>query len=114
MEKNNWIRGILKDLLAVSAWMSMATSASAVWINEIHYDNTGGDLYEFIEVAGLAGENLSGWSIVLYNGAGGAVYSSIPLSGAIANQSNGFGTLGILTPGLQNGSELPPGIRTTG
>ena len=51
-----------------------AAAAISVFINEIHYDNTGTDAGEAIEIAGPAGTNLAGWSIVLYNGAGGASY----------------------------------------
>jgi hypothetical protein len=45
---------------------------ATVFINEFHYDNTGGDTGEFIEIAGPAGTDLTGWSIVLYNGANGS------------------------------------------
>ena len=38
-----------------------------VWINEFHYDNggpnNGADVNEFIEIAGLAGTDLTGWKI---------------------------------------------------
>src|SRR5688500_1703162 len=70
-----------------------AHAAISVFINEIHYDNTGTDAGEAIEVAGPAGTNLTGWSIVLYNGAGGASYDTKALSGIIPNQAAGFGTL---------------------
>jgi len=76
----------------------------SVFINEFHYDNTGTDTGEFIEIAGLAGTDLTGWSIVLYNGNGGASYNTINLSGIIPEQDNGFGTLSFATLGLQNGS----------
>lgn len=79
-----------------------------VWINEIHYDNAGADANEFVEVAGLAGVDLTGWSIVLYNGNGGASYSTINLSGTLASTTNGFGFLKALAPGIQNGP--PDGI----
>jgi hypothetical protein len=79
-----------------------------VFINEIHYDNAGADTGEAIEVAGRAGANLTGWSIVLYNGANGLSYGTIALSGTIPNQQGGFGTAFVLAPGLQNGS--PDGI----
>jgi uncharacterized protein len=80
-----------------------------VFINEIHYDNSGAsDVGEAIEVAGFAGVDLTGWSLVLYNGNGGASYGTIALSGVISNQSNGFGTVSVLAPGLQNGA--PDGI----
>ncbi|MEO0627212.1 MAG: hypothetical protein AAFY91_09505, partial [Bacteroidota bacterium] len=82
----------------------------AVWINEFHYDNVGGDTGEFVEVAGTAGFDLTGYTIVLYNGSGGVTYDTDALSGTIPNQANGFGTVDIQYPsnGLQNGS--PDGI----
>ena len=81
-----------------------------IWINELHYDNTGTDAGEFIEVAGTAGLNLSGYSIVLYNGTGGASYDTDILSGVIDNESNGFGAISLAYPsnGIQNGA--PDGI----
>jgi hypothetical protein len=48
--------------------------AQTVFVNEIHYDNTGTDSGEAIEIAGPVGTDLSGWSLVLYNGASGASY----------------------------------------
>jgi len=85
-------------------------AAIPVFINEIHYDNTGTDAGEAIEVAGPAGTNLTGWSIVLYNGATGFVYDTDALTGVIPNQQSGFGTLSFSYPvdGIQNGS--PDGI----
>src|SRR5687767_11320829 len=87
-----------------------AAAAISVFINEIHYDNTGTDAGEAIEIAGPAGTNLAGWSIVLYNGAGGASYDTRALSGIIPNQQAGFGTLHFTYPvnGIQNGS--PDGL----
>ena len=87
-----------------------AEAAISVFINEIHYDNTGTDAGEAIEIAGPAGTDLTGWSIVLYNGAGGAPYDTDALSGLIPNQQNGFGTVSLAYPsnGIQNGS--PDGI----
>ena len=81
-----------------------------VFINEIHYDNTGGDSGEAFEIAGPAGTNLAGWSVALYNGNGGAPYNTIMLAGTIPNQQAGFGTLSFSLPtnGLQNGS--PDGL----
>ena len=75
-----------------------------VWINEIHYDNAGGDVLEGAEIAGPAGTDLTGFTIVLYNGSGGVTYLPLTtLSGTIPNQQNGFGTLNFLIPGIQNG-----------
>jgi hypothetical protein len=83
---------------------------TTVFINEIHYDNTGIDAGEAIEIAGPAGTDLTGWSLVLYNGSGGAVYDTDPLSGVIADQADGYGTVSLSYPsnGIQNGA--PDGI----
>lgn len=75
-----------------------------VFVNEFHYDNAGTDVNEGIELAGTAGLDLSGWTLVLYNGTGGAPYGTINLSGVFTNQNGGFGTLFFAVPGLQNGS----------
>nr|WP_295370480.1 cadherin domain-containing protein [uncultured Sphingosinicella sp.] len=82
-----------------------------VFINEIHYDNAGGDVGEAIEIAAPAGTNLSGWTLVLYNGSttpnAAPTYSSgatINLTGTIPNQDDGFGTLSFNVAGLQNGT----------
>ena len=72
---------------------------ASVFINEFHYDNTGTDVGEFIEIAGPAGTDLTSWSLFRYNGANGQVYTSPTtsetLNGTIADQGNGFGTVVI-------------------
>ncbi|MEX1323212.1 MAG: ExeM/NucH family extracellular endonuclease, partial [Synechococcaceae cyanobacterium] len=82
----------------------------SVFINEFHYDNVGSDTGEFIEVAGPAGQDLTDWSLVLYNGSGGAVYDTVAFSGTIPDQGNSCGTLVVNFPsnGIQTGS--PDGI----
>lgn len=83
--------------------------AAPVFINEFHYDNTGADSSEFIELAGSAGTLLDGWSLTLYNGSNGGVYDTISLAGQLADDTGtGFGFLMVDIPGLQNGS--PDGI----
>lgn len=90
--------------------LMQSASAQQVFINEIHYDNSGTDQGEAIEVAGPAGASLAGWSLVLYNGSNGAQYNTLALAGLIPNQQGGFGTVAMSLPtnGLQNGS--PDGI----
>jgi hypothetical protein len=80
-------------------------TSPTVWINEIHYDNAGTDTAEGVEVAGTAGSDLTGWSLVFYNGATGGLkqYMSKSLSGTIPNQSNGFGTVWTAAANIQNG-----------
>lgn len=103
---------ILLFLLALllSFQTALPTKAqTSIFINELHYDNTGADAGEFVEVAGPAGTDLSGWSIVLYNGNGGATYTPIiSLNGTIPDQCSGFGTLSFAQAGIQNGS--PDGL----
>ncbi|MEJ7787890.1 MAG: ExeM/NucH family extracellular endonuclease [Solirubrobacteraceae bacterium] len=84
--------------------------ASPIFINEIHYDNTGTDAGEAIEVAAPEGTNLAGYSIVLYNGSGGAVYDTDALSGTVGPSK--AVTLNYPANGIQNGA--PDGIALVG
>jgi DNA/RNA endonuclease G (NUC1) len=78
----------------------------ATRFSEIHYDNTGVDAGEAIEIEGPAGTDLTGWSIVLYNGTGGAVYNTAALSGVIPATCDTRGVIVVNYPenGIQNGS----------
>jgi len=87
-------------------------SAISVWINEFHYDNNGGDVGEFVEIAGVAGTDLSLYSLMLYNGNNGESYGNISLSGLVPDESNGFGALSFLKSGIENGS--PDGLYLSG
>jgi endonuclease I len=78
------------------------------WINEFHYDNSGADADEGVEIAGLSGIDLAGWQVVTYNGNGGAVTSTLPLSGMLPDDGSGFGFLFFPLAGMQNGS--PDGL----
>ena len=55
-----------------------------VFVNEVHYANDGVDAGEFVELAGPAGADLTGYEVVLYDGESGAPYASTPLTGASA------------------------------
>lgn len=94
-----------KDMTA-----NVAGNSSTIFINEILYDITGTDAGEFVEVAGPAGTDLTGWSIVLYNGTGGVTYDTDSLPTPIPSQQGGYGTVSISYPsnGIQNGS--PDGL----
>ena len=83
-----------------------------VFVNELHYDNSGNDVNEGVEIAGPAGTDLTGYSVVLYDGGTGTSYATVNLSGAIPNQMNGFGTLWFAQIGIQNGS--PDGLALIG
>jgi len=108
--KEKKMKKILSGIVLLSICVWPMPSWSTIFINEFHYDNIGTDVGEAIEIAGLAGTDLSGWSIVLYNGNGGAPYNTRLLSGIIPNQTKGFGTLVFPYPqdGIQNGA--PDGI----
>ena len=108
---------LLSVLAVLAGLVGLATPASAVpgtgsnvWINEIHYDNIGVDEGENIEVVAPAGTDLSGWSLVRYNGStpsAAVVYpvgGSTPL-GTVENSGNGWGFYVVEYPtdGLQNG-----------
>jgi DNA/RNA endonuclease G (NUC1) len=87
------------------------TALPPVRISEIHYDNTGTDAGEAIEVSGPAGTDISGWKIILYNGSNGATYEpTMTLSGTIPATCGERGVVVVNYPvnGIQNGS--PDGI----
>ncbi len=94
--------------LSLCAFAAPCALAQSVFINEFHYDNTGIDSGERVEVIAPAGTNLTGWKVVAYDGTGRASYATFTLSGTAANQCGGFGTVVATTAALQNGA--PDGI----
>ncbi len=96
---------ILAALLVIlAASVAFAQDSPAVFINEIHYDDQGSDEGEAIEIAGPAGTNLTGWQLVLYNGANRRMYVEQTLAGTIPDLQNGFGTLSFDFDNIQNGN----------
>ncbi|MFA0960974.1 DUF5689 domain-containing protein [Roseivirga sp. BDSF3-8] len=89
---------------AINSGQTLIAPEPVLFVNEVHYDNSGSDVGEGIEVAGTAGTDLAGYSLVLYNGNGGGPYNTVALSGTIPSQDNGYGTLFFAISGLQNGS----------
>lgn len=75
-----------------------------VFINEIHYDNAGGDVDEGIEIAGPTGTDLSTYTITAYNGSNGTSYNTTSLSGTIPDEGSGYGAVWFAISGLQNGA----------
>ncbi|MFB9731815.1 ExeM/NucH family extracellular endonuclease [Ornithinimicrobium kibberense] len=75
-----------------------------MFVSEIHYDNAGTDTGEAIEVQAPAGTDLTGWSVVLYNGSNGEVYGTAELVGAAPDS----GVVVVERAGIQNGS--PDGL----
>jgi predicted extracellular nuclease/endonuclease I len=101
-----WVAAAINTFSDVNAKQNFV--APAPFINEIHYDNTGGDTGEAIEVAGVSGTDLSTFSLVLYNGKNGTAYDTVMLSGVLTDQQSGFGTASFDISGIQNGA--PDGI----
>lgn len=83
-------------------------SGPTIFVNELHYDNASTDIGEAIEIAGPAGTDLSGWSLVLYNGSNGTAYNTEALSGVLTDQCSGYGFASWSIGGIQNGA--PDGL----
>lgn len=95
-----FVASVLSALLV----LYMAPSqALPVFINELHYDNAGGDVDEGVELAGPAGTDLADWQLFFYNGSSGSVYKTRSLSGLIPEGVAGIGFVEFLTGSLQNG-----------
>ena len=91
-------------LLWVAFTVTTFCYTQSVFINEIHYSNTGVDIGEGVEIAGPSGTDLSGYEIRLYNSLGNLYSPIIHLSGTILNQQNNMGTRWFPKSGIQNGS----------
>ena len=99
---------ILGALLCVLFISPVQATSINVFINELHYDNSGSDTAEGVEIAGPAGWGLDGWQLVFYNGMTQSPYKTESLSGNFADLSNGFGVLAFEIAGIQNGA--PDGL----
>lgn len=100
---------LIAALLTATPSAAQVDGTSAVFINELHYDNDGSDVGEGVEVAGPAGTDLSGWRLIYYNGNGGASYGTAhTFAGAIPDEGDGAGAVWVDVAGLQNGA--PDGL----
>ncbi len=80
------------------------------WLNEIHYDNFGTDVGEFLEIVieNPGSYTLSGFTVSLYNGNNGAVYNSKTLNDfTVGNTSGNYTFYYYVYPenGIQNGPD---------
>jgi len=68
-------------LLFVSSFISISTANAQLVINEVDYDQAGTDASEFVEIKNVSGApvDLTGYSVELVNGNGGAIYNTITL-----------------------------------
>jgi predicted extracellular nuclease len=93
--------------------LAQAAPPTAPFISEIHYDDAGTDDDEFVEVQIPAGTSSGGWSVVLYNGSGGAPYATLPLPAVTApSDASAVVVVGSPPTGIQNGS--PDGLALVG
>ena len=96
------------EFAAVTMHVDEATlpDLPAVRFSEIHYDNIETDVGEAIEIEGPAGTDLSGWKVVLYNGANGTAYDTRVLTQTIPATcaARGVVVLRYEQDGVQNGS----------
>ncbi|MCB1606829.1 MAG: Ig-like domain-containing protein, partial [Xanthomonadales bacterium] len=106
----------MRAFLAVIALslIPFAPLKAAVFINEIHYDDSTmpSDVGEAIEVVATAGENLADFDLVLYNGnGGGTVYDTDAVTVGSSVTCGGTVSVGVVnypSNGIQNGN--PDGI----
>jgi len=78
--------------------------ALPVFINELHYDNTGADVGEAVEIAGPAGTDITDWRLLFYDGKWGNVYRTIQLDGVLVDDGSGMGISVAKVKGIQNGA----------
>ena len=105
-------RGIFEPTISAAPNLTIGTvSLPSVRIAEFHYDNTGTDAGEAIEISGPAGTDVTGWSVVLYNGNGGVTYGTRVLSGAFPATCDTRGVMVLSYPsnGIQNGGTSATG-----
>jgi predicted extracellular nuclease len=96
-------------VVGLPAATASAAAPTAPFISEIHYDNTGTDAGEFVEVQLPPGTSSAGLSIVLYNGGNGAVYDTDVLAEITAPAgAPAVAVIDYPANGIQNGS--PDGV----
>ncbi len=97
--------------VAITNPICLCPTIAEVFISEIHYDNTGGDIGEFVEVAILnsATVTLADLTITLYDGSTGATYDALSLDSFVSGDNDGTYTYYTWSPSsIQDGS--PDGL----
>lgn len=97
--------GLTKTATPTLTVNSVATIVpSTTVVSEIHYDNAGTDVGEAFEIEGDAGTSLAGWSLVLYDGNGGAAYNTTALSGNFSATCGARGVIVVNFPNTASGT----------
>lgn len=84
---------------------ALHASVMSPFFSELHYDNAGADVGEFVAISGPSGLDVEGWQVALYNGATGRPYRSLALHGAFDGPPGGLTELAITVAGIQNGPD---------
>ncbi len=98
-----------KIYLMILASVLINTAQAQVIFSEIHYDNSGADVNERIEILGPVGTDLTGWKIELYflGSTDAELYATISLSGTIPDLCTigayNYGVIVINHAGINNG-----------
>ncbi|RMH62470.1 MAG: T9SS C-terminal target domain-containing protein, partial [Calditrichaeota bacterium] len=96
-------------------FFAFIVNGQSYWINEIHYDNSGSDTGEFVEVVIPQGANVNTVTLTLYNGSNGTSYGSHNLSTFTQGiTSDGFTIYYKDISGIQNGSPDGMALDTNG
>ncbi len=93
--------------LVVAIGMGATNHNPNTWINEIHYDNDGGDVGEAVEIVVENADqfDLSLLRLDLYNGSSGEVYKSYTLKDSVpCGQEGNFSFYVLNISGIQNGA----------
>lgn len=91
--------------LTLTLFFTSFCVSQTVFINEIHYDDSGADSGEGVEIAGPAGTDLAGYTITAYNGSNGTQYKTENLVGTIPDlNQTGYGTIFFPISSIQNGA----------
>ncbi|XP_058113670.1 uncharacterized protein LOC131256700 isoform X2 [Magnolia sinica] len=80
---------------AIPSSLNVYNSSNA-WINEFHYNNKGKDYNEFVEILVGPSTSAAALELVLYNGANGKMYKSLPLADERAFTAATVGNSGFL------------------
>jgi hypothetical protein len=103
------ITRILKFITFIS--ITFCQTSSDAWINEIHYDNSGSDTNEGVEIVikNTTTYPLSYWTIVLYNGNNSSSYRTIDFTTPTSKSTSNDYTIAWKTNSpIQNGA--PDGL----
>lgn len=96
--------------MSIMLFATFSINAQNAWINEIHYDNDGGDVAEGVEIVieDAGSYTLSDFQVTPYNGNGGTSYSAATAETFTVGATEGNFTFYVYEVSLQNGA--PDGV----